>query len=277
MRTANLSNLLPHTLSVRIILRSYLTLVVFLLFIHHLSTSTYRRLSCIKPVQYYLIQTVVIKSYNFNFTMPISQTRSLGNPDSFCESCYRQFSSSAKLAEHFRNSSTHSQSFCSTCQMLFPDTKALLKHQKSSSKHHFCHPCGLDFASSEKLNVHYAHSSNHHFCTLCQELFVDSEALTRHVDRHHWNCDKCGVYFASVRYLKSHYKDTIGHAYCEKCDEGFCDKAELERHMMMSDNHSICVMCKKDVGSAEKLNKVNHEKVIFVLSSIIRVLYSNLL
>ncbi|KAL0985304.1 hypothetical protein UPYG_G00155240 [Umbra pygmaea] len=133
------------------------------------------------------------------------------DPDTFCEHCFRQFSSAAQLQHH--KESVHgpvqSSSCCKICEWAFESEPVFLHHMKNTHKPgempYICQVCG--YRSSYYSDVFNHFRSTHaltcnQLCVYCLKVFKIPNSYQQHVIRHQGSklshCNKCRLQFVST-------------------------------------------------------------------------------
>ena len=154
-----------------------------------------------------------------------------------CLPCDLDYTTSAELRIHWKQSERHKGLYDARCNILFDTEGSKTTHQIASAQHNSCEPCNLDYATLDQLRDHW-----------------------RTTEVHSYTYDKfCQINFANPQILFSHKKVTPSkHHLCLPCALDFQTHGELKDHLKMAEIHksSFCSTCEVDFGSASNLKLV---------------------
>ncbi|XP_034144687.1 pogo transposable element derived with ZNF domain b isoform X1 [Esox lucius] len=132
------------------------------------------------------------------------------DPLTFCEHCFRQFSTTAQLQHHMENvhGPMQTSSCCKICEWAFDSEPVFLHHMKSTHKPgempYICQVCGYRSSFYSDVFNHFrsAHAMTcNQLCVYCLKVFKSPNSYQQHFVRHQGSklshCNKCRLQFVS--------------------------------------------------------------------------------
>lgn len=194
------------------------------------------------------------------------------DPDTSCQFCFVQFSSTSAKQQHESFHTPEPQPYlCPICRSRFSQFKHLKQHYVSihkASGRFSCGQCGLRFNYAARLRAHeLKHANPKSFeCQECGGKFSEEAALKSHQKNVHESeenefiCSDCGKIFKTKKAIKSHVKV---HALserkneCQICGKKFLSKEKLLRHSYYHTGNRpyVCNGCNKNYVSAYHLKR----------------------
>uniref|UniRef100_A0A1I8JNB6 C2H2-type domain-containing protein n=1 Tax=Macrostomum lignano TaxID=282301 RepID=A0A1I8JNB6_9PLAT len=145
------------------------------------------------------------------------QLRAQGRPAPFhCDTCGRQFSTSAYLSQHRRIHSGQKPYGCKYCDKRFTQLSHVQQHERihTGDKPYRCWQCAKSFTQMSNLQSHQRQhmKDKPHRCEACYMCFDSKDELDTHAAAKHSTnryskvlvCRVCGKNYNSETYLNKH-------------------------------------------------------------------------